>query len=597
MRRMERWAAVALLVAGCNGEAGEEPGPVVVLPPGDAAVMADGGAPDAGEPDAAVDMGAVDMAAPDMSGAPVLDCAAAGEPAQAFVADGTGLLFGDVAGDFTVTTLDGRWNLGERWSGCESYVFLNYFPDLRARPNGPWIGDQLFASGIELLVADSPRSVHYFFTSFEEDAADRAARMVALRDGIAARLTELHGAAEAAFWMGRLHFVTDRLVEIEGSVGAFVRDYLAYLSDPASYVDLGDRGMAPPPLPQVFGIDRAQRWDAGGSLDPVVGATPSFAMAAWLGHYYDYHAALRQRVADEAASVTVVPLVSASMTDRIVVQTVELPGAAAMAALDRVELDVAVTCALRNPFACSEWDRIALIEWCADETCAVRHEVVRWITSYWRRGHQRWIMDASAFAGLMAAGGRQTFRIELGPDWERPTEQVVEVSLRLSSTNAVAASGVVPAFRGGAFGEAYNDREPVRFTPPAGAERVELVVILSGHGQTEGDACAEWCDHRHQFTVNGGALDEIRPGPGVGSRRGCASAAGRGAVPGQWGNWAPGRAYWCPGEPVETMRFDISDRVRLGEENTLEYSASFRGGPPRGGDIALSSYVVWYGGE
>lgn len=604
MIRWVSWAVVAWVVVGCGEKAADGEGPVVVLPGVDGGMdgggLLDRGAADEGvrgdgsAGDGSADGSAADAAVADMGGPPVVDCAAAGQPVQAFSAEGGGLLFGDVAGDFTVNTLDGRWNLRERWSGCESYVFLNYFQDLRARPNGPWMGDQLFASGIELLVADSPRSVHYFFTSYEPEAAARLARMTALRDGIAARLETLQGAEEAAFWMGRLHFVTDRLTEIEGSVGAFASDYLRYLSDPASYVDLGDRGMAPPPLPQVFGIDRGQRWDAGGSLDPVVGATPTFAMAAWLGHFYDYHAALRARVASEVG-VTVVPLVADTMTDRIIVRTVELPDAATMAGLDRVAFDVGVVCALRNPFACSEWDRLARIEWCSDETCVERHEVVRWITPYWRRGPQRWVMDASPFHALMAAGGRQTFRVELGPDWERATEQQVAVSLRLSGSDEGPSSGVVVAFGGGAFDAAYNEREPVLFTPPAGAARVELVVILSGHGQTEGDACAEWCDHRHLFSVNGMDLEEIRPGPGTGNRRGCAPAAGRGAPPGQWGNWAPGRAYWCPGEPVATMRFDISGRVRRGEENALGYRASFRGGPPRGGDIALSSYVVWYG--
>ena len=33
--------------------------------------------------------------------------------------------FGDVAGDFTVQQLDGSsWTFSEKWTGCESYVFL-----------------------------------------------------------------------------------------------------------------------------------------------------------------------------------------------------------------------------------------------------------------------------------------------------------------------------------------------------------------------------------------------------------------------------------------------------------------------------------------
>ena len=132
------------------------------------------------------------------------------------------------------------------------------------------------------------------------------------------------------------------------------------------------------------------------------------------------------------------------------------------------------------------------------------------------------------------------------------------------------------------------------FTPRADASRVELVVILSGHGQTDGDNCAEWCDHRHHFTVNDTALPVIRPTDATGTLRGCAVRAVEGVPPGQWGNWAPGRAYWCPGLPVETLRFDLTGAVTLGVENQLSYRGTFRDGEPAGGDIALSTYVVTY---
>ena len=42
------------------------------------------------------------------------------------------------------------------------------------------------------------------------------------------------------------------------------------------------------------------------------------------------------------------------------------------------------------------------------------------------------------------------------------------------------------------------------------------------------------------------------------------------------------------------MRFDITDEVTLGSENTITYEASFNGNTPAGGDISKSTYVVWY---
>ena len=254
--------------------------------------------------------------------------------------------------------------------------------------------------------------------------------------------------------------------------------------------------------------------------------------------------------------------------------------------------EISVTCPFRSPFACSEWDRIARVEWCADAECAERSEIARWITPYWRRGLRRWVWDATPFLPLMAAGGAQTFRVEMGPGWERATERDTRVALRLHSDGQAPPIWVARAFTGGGFGADYNTRDPFTFTAPVGAGRVELVVLLSGHGQTDGDNCAEWCDHRHTFTINGNRLEPIASPQAPGSLDGCAQRAAEGVPPGQWGNWAPGRAYWCPGLPVHALRVDITDNVRPGEENTLEYRGTFRGGEPRGGDIALSAYVA-----
>jgi hypothetical protein len=274
---------------------------------------------------------------------------------------------------------------------------------------------------------------------------------------------------------------------------------------------------------------------------------------------------------------------------------------------DTFEVDVTVNCTFRNFFACSEWDRIARVEVCPSGECScppdtpecrggdLRREIVRWITPYWRNGWRRWIMDASDALPLLGDGGSTRFRVVMGPSWERATERDVRVALRLSNTaRSARAQGAELAFRGGSFSETYNDREPYRFTPPATAQRVELVTLISGHGQDPATNCAEWCDHNHSFSVNGTAVPRIEPGPGTGSFRGCARRASEGVPPGQGGNWALQRSYWCPGLPVDRITRDITDLVSLGEENTLEYAADFRGGAPGGGNIDLSAYVVWY---
>lgn len=547
-----------------------------------AACGGDEGSPDAA-PDATVDTGASDTA-PDTT--PPVD---AGTPdgdatlapgdicdelalSRQDMLEGTGDGYGDVAGDFVVDTLSGEsFRLSEQWSGCESYVFINY-ADVG-------FAQTLWRSFADPIPQNSARNVHYFFTSYEGDAATVRTRMVAQQENF----EEAYGAMsaeEADFWRERVHFVTTPLLDIEGSVGERARNQAG--------------------IHFVFGIGRDQRFDQVGSLSQVSGGgfVPRLGMTAYAGHYYNYRAALRERLAAEAAEadVVIVPLMAnETVTERVLDRTVELPDAAAMAGFDSLEFDVQLTCHLEAG-DCSEWDRIAYIHLCTDATCETRLELVRWITPYSRPGRRRWVIDATPFLGLLQDGGPQTFRVTTGPGWERATERDVNIELRLrDAALGDASSGVELAFRGGNFDASYNAaKTPFAFTPPAGTTRVELVTIISGHGQTGGDNCAEWCNHEHDFAVNGETPHHISFDGEAGQALGCAERAVDGAIPGQWGNWAPLRAGWCPGLPVPARRVDITSEVDLSAENSVTYQASFAGGEPRGGNMELSTYVVYY---
>ena len=204
-------------------------------------------------------------------------------------------------------------------------------------------------------------------------------------------------------------------------------------------------------------------------------------------------------------------------------------------------------------------------------------------------------MDASSLLGLVRAGGLQTFRIEMGPSWERATARDVTISLRLSNKGKTSkAVGAVRAFSGGTWDASYNQREPFSFTVPTTATKVELVTLVSGHGQVASSNCAEWCDHRHNFSVNGSAIESIRHLTGIGNAVGCTDEVALGLSPGQYGNWAPERAFWCPGVPVVPIVSDITSLVTLGQTSTVTYQSLYRGVyDPPGGSISLSTYVVW----
>ncbi|HJL16228.1 MAG TPA: peptide-N-glycosidase F-related protein [Sandaracinaceae bacterium LLY-WYZ-13_1] len=540
-------ASLLLLMSACDGD----PAPVDAGGT-DAGVAADAGPPDAGT-DAGPEPGAI--------------CDELGLSVRAFDATADGAAFQTVAGDFTVRTLDGPWTLSERWSGCESYVFVLHDP-------GP-TGTALYETFPDELFTEGPRNVHYFFGTFEDDA--EAAR--ALAEDMRAKVEEgfdFHelGEADRAFWRSRMHYLAEPIREADGSVGALTRE---------------DRRVT-----NAFAITRQQVFDPVGSLSVVAsgGFTPRLPMVRFAAPYYDYLHDLDARLGAEEA--TVISLLDAeTIAARTVDRTVTLPDAAAMAAFDALEIDVELTCHL-DPAGCSEWDRIAHVDLCEDAACETRRELVRWITPYSRPGRRRWAMDASPLLGLLRGGGERTFRIVFGPSWEEETEREVSVRLRLRDTGATeSATGAELAFRGGTFDADYNaGRAPFRFTPPSGTSRVELVVVVSGHGM-EADNCAEWCNHVHTFAIGGAEHVVEFPGE-AGAPLGCADLAGQGVPPGQWGNWAPRRAGWCPGWPVPVHRFDLTDSVTVGAENELSYRGSYMGGEPRGGMVDLSAYVVTY---
>ncbi len=562
-------AFVLLVFAACDAT----PAPI------DAALS-----PDVGSPDAGSDAG---PPGPDF-------CAEMSIPHIPFAAGVGGTMLGALAGDFTVHTADGAaWSLRDRWSGCESYVFFVSLPG---------VNDAVFATALDGLFLDGPRNVHYFFLSDDLDEGPRAmfaaAQAAKLEDGFAFQNVS---EADRAFWRTHFHFATDQATQVSGSIGAFLSAYITYAHSAAAPVDVGGgRGRIAPPAPTLFGIDRAQHFDGGDSLATSVAArdNSTLGMGAYLGHFYNYRATLESRLASEVSSTTIVPLVDMTTTTRVFTETVTLPDAATMAAFDSLEIDAIVDCQAQNPFACSEWDRIADVQFCVDgAACADRREIGRWITPYWRRGRQHYSLDASAFLGLLRAGGSQTFFVELGPDWERATEWHASVSLRFRHVGGVpSASGAERAFTGGTFDGSYNAAHtPFTFTPPAGTTRVELVTLLTGHGQDSTTNCAEWCDHHHMFSINGTNLPMIQhAGDPIGSPFGCAARASQGVIPGQWGNWEQERAYWCPGLAVRPIRTDITSMVTIGSPNTLGYMGSFSGGAPRAGDIDLSTYVVYY---
>ena len=117
---------------------------------------------------------------------------------------------------------DEVWTLSENWTGCDSYIFVTHWDDSE--------GDTLWSSDGNDLLTAAPSNAHIFFVSMASAKPDRRRKVEEMRDSLTL----------GAKRKDRVHFVTDRLDKIDGSVGAMVSDYMDY--QPQSGEDLGDRG-------------------------------------------------------------------------------------------------------------------------------------------------------------------------------------------------------------------------------------------------------------------------------------------------------------------------------------------------------------------
>lgn len=512
------------------------------------------------------------------TGGPVDVCTELGEPALPFDAVGPyGNRRHELAADFTVVLADGStWTLSEAWTGCESYVFL---PDTITVSDTN--GTSLWDEGVAGLIAASPRNAHYFFVSRRASDAQALEATNAMQERVEQAIAALP-AEDAAHWADRLHVVSGRAGALDAWFGGAIQS------------GIGQIGLA---------IDRFQRIRGVGSLADVTRYDASqewpwdrnIAYAANEVRYYNFEAR-RQRELD-AVDAYELEFWSGEVIEQFHDIEVELPSAEEMAQYDTLEFDFTQRCP--NPNApeagnCGAWDYLAHL-WLyegegEDET---RIEIARHITTYHREG--RWIADITPALYHLRDGGTRRFRWEWAPEWNtQPT--ATWLTLRFSNQGKGERPIAVTDLWGGrAFDSAYNERSAIDVPIPADATRVELWAIITGHGQ-EASNCAEFCNHQHEFIVEGRSFYREHNDT-IGDDQGCLARVDDGVVPNQWGTWWFGRGGWCPGQEVEPFVVDLTELATPGEDINVDYFGWLAGRtPPDGsGNIQLRTFVVSYG--
>jgi len=522
--------------------------------------------PDAGAP--------VDAGPP-----PVSRCETIDKPESDWIAaESPGTHRGELAGDLTLTHLDGTtWTLSEHWRGCESVVVI---PDTlvvsQQDTSSVWEAD------IDDLVRASPPNVHYVFVSRRTNEQVATAAVEELAAVIEQDLAKFADDV-IDHWRARIHVVRDRASVLDGWLGPMVQ------------TGIGMGGVA---------IDPDQRLRGVGSFADVkrfdrrlqqAGAWPwkaNLALAANEALYLNQDAERSARLA--ATDDTIVELFTGETLAEFADAEVTLPDAATLARFDTLELEITMRCPDENApeFGnCGAWDYLAHLSVFEGETPV---ELARFITTYHREA--RWTVDASPALALLKDGGTRKFRWLWAPPWNtQPTRTFVRLRFR-DADRGHRPTQAVPlwTYASRPFNASYSVDLPEHDVAiPAGAKRVELVAIITGHGAAT-EQCAEFCNHQHEFTVGGRAFRKDHES--VGDQSGCVPELARGMTPNQGGTWWFGRGGWCPGQQVEPWVVDVTELATPGNPLHVSYRGLFEGSaPPDGaGDIHVNvRLVVW----
>jgi len=511
-------------------------------------------------------------------------CAEQGLTERAFDAAATEGALDGLAPDLTLDTLDGAWTMSETWTGCDTHIFVQYYPSY------DYPVSMASASMIKTWLEESPLNARYVFSSVEASSEEEAAAHVTeIQDSIETALRRLDDDL-ADHWRARIHYATT-LPSQAGWLGDIITD--GYNTHDHMYTALG--------------VDRLQvARELGYLANPVTGWatwTPDFLN--YETRFFNFESDREERLAADGATVLrsfdATPVSDSGWAGVRGYATVKFPVGSVMETFDTMELDLTLDCGHPNPQACPEWDYLVYAYLCEvddpttsdDESTSCGTQIGRFITTYARPG--RWVVDASPFLSLVADGGER----QLAFYTQQPYDVTLDVRLR-SAGRGFAPSEIVPLWSGGTLNSDYNDsKEDLSVEIPADIVHAELFAITSGHGySSDPDNCGEFCDHQHEFTVNGSA-PLLQDEGTVDNTYGCADQVEDGVVPGQYGTWVYGRGGWCPGLEVAPWTADVTGDVVIGGDNTLSYRWLLNGAERTGvdstdGRVEVTSYLVLY---
>ena len=494
------------------------------------------------------------------------------------------LVYSDINEDSNIDILDiildidkifnfspAEWSFEDSWTGQESYILIP--------------SSTLWQQNLKLeLLQNSPLNVHYIFLSnLDSNYED----MLNLKNDFDIILNEFDIELKN-HWLSHLHFSAKK-----------ISDYEDWLS-----MGLANR--------QALGINQSQLLQEIGSLANPDGFVGNYL--SYLAHealFYDYEWNIFNEDSSTYDEITVF--------DRehytggwasTISQLVEFPNDSELNNYSGMSIELLRGCPDANlnysDQGCDDYDRIARMYIC-DEDESNCHEVARWITPFDRQPHH--LTDISSFISMIRPGGNKIVKFQES-GWPN---SLLTMKFRLyhNTDRQPTPQEFQPMWVGTIpFNPDFDDNTPpIVFEVPDNATKVEFVSYITGHGWgCDGMNCAEFCNSKHTFIVNGGVHEFDTSYPEAGDLDYCMEPGTivQGVKPNQYGTWGYGRAGWCPGQDVHPMVTDITDYVSIGDENVIDYDGCRVQGnncldpPICQGDgycpeIAMTSYIiVWY---
>ena len=479
------------------------------------------------------------------------------------------------------------WDFQTEWDGEDNYMFIHYDPSNTNSVN-MWSDNcpaNICSNGSDrlTLLEKSNLNTHYFFLSSGADAE----RDITLIQEFFKNTIEQNMSPEMQeHWKKHLHFVPTPVSELDNWIEQRIVGTYA------------------------FSIDRFQRIKQSGYLGNPAGFT-GFYMN-FLAHEvtyqdYEWNALNEDENTYDEVSVFERELYTGGWAATIE-KVVEFPALDQLNNYSGMSIELLRGCPDANgnysDQGCDDYDRKARMFIC-DEDGSNCHEAARWITPFDRQPHH--LTDISPFISMLKPGGNKLIKFQES-GWPN---SLLTMNFRFYHGDDLLDTpqsfqpmwvGTIP------FNPEFDDNTPpMVFEVPENATKVEFVSYITGHGWgCDGFNCAEFCNSKHMFSVNGGVYEFENDHPEANDNTHCMELETiiEGVVPNQWGTWGYGRAGWCPGQDVHPVVTDITDYVSMGDENVMQYNACRQSWndcveppicPPNDcycPEIAVSSYII-----